>query len=139
MPFVLDNSVVSAWVIGSQATAYSASIAERLQSDRAVAPLLLRLEYVNVLRTACRRQRMVVAQAQEALGLLARLPIDIDTEEPDAVKILDLALRHDLSSCDAAYLDLALRRRLPIATQDAELAAAARIAGVGVVTVTRPP
>jgi predicted nucleic acid-binding protein len=135
MPFVLDNSVVSAWLIGSQATAYSAAIAARLQQERAVAPSLLVLEYTNVLRTACKRQAMVVAQAQEALGLLAQLLIDIDAEQPDPPKILDLALRHDLTSYDAAYLDLALRRRLPIATQDTELATAARVAGVGVVAI----
>lgn len=132
MPLVLDNSVVSAWLISTQATPYAARIAERLQTDRAVAPPLLKLEYTNVLRTACKCQRMVAAQAYAALGLLARLPIDIDADDPDPARILDLSLRYDLSSYDATYLDLALRRRLPIATQDAELAAAARAAGVGV-------
>jgi len=133
MSFVLDIAVVSAWLIDSQSTAYSATIAERLQEDRAVAPPLLALEFTNVLRTACKRQGIVAAQAQEALSLLARLPVDIDAEKPDPPKILDLALRYDLTSYDAAYLDLALRRRLPIASQDTALAAAARIAGVGVV------
>lgn len=133
MPFVLDNSVVSAWLIHSQATPYSARIAALLQTDVAIAPALLKLEYANVLRTACRRQRMLAAQAHEALTLLGRLPLTIVSDEPDAALILDLALRHDLSSYDAVYLDLALRRRLPLATQDVDLAAAARASGVGVV------
>lgn len=59
--------------------------------------------------------------------------MEIDQELPDAGHLLALALRYDLSSYDAAFLDLALRRQLPVATQDAALAQAARLAGVGVV------
>lgn len=54
---------------------------------------------------------------------------------PEAGLLFSLALRHDLTACDAVYLELALRRQLPIATQDVELAAAARAAGAGVVVV----
>lgn len=133
MPLVLDNSVVSGWLLKSQATAYSQAIARRLLHDRAVAPALLRLEYANVLRTACKRGRLTAEQAQEAIAELAALPLDLDHESPDPAQLLALALRHDLSAYDAAYLDLALRRQLPIATQDGALAQAARIAGVGVV------
>jgi len=61
------------------------------------------------------------------------LPIAIDRETPGPAAILSLALRYDLSSYDAAYLELALRRQLPIATQDAALSEAAWAAGVGVV------
>ena len=133
MIFVLDNSVVIGWLLGSQASAYSESVAQRLQFSRAVAPPLLPLEYTNVLRTACKRQRIVVAQAQEMLATLATLPIDIDMTPPGPAQLLDLALRYDLTSYDALYLDLALRRRLPIATEDRALANAALVAGVGVV------
>ncbi len=133
MAFVLDNSVVCGWFLGNQATPYTDAIALRLQSDRAVAPALLRLEYTNVLRTACKRARMDVQQAQQAIALLAELPIIIDPDPPEPAQLLALALRYELSSYDAAYLDLALRRQLPIATQDIDLADAARLAGVGVV------
>lgn len=132
MPFVLDNSVVCGWLLRSQSTAYTESVAERLGSDRAIAPALLPLEYTNVLRTACKRRSMIARDAQLALGFLARLPIDIDGSPPDAALLLSLALRHDLSSYDALYLELGLRLQLPIATQDAELADAARTAGIGV-------
>lgn len=132
MPLVLDNSVVSGWLLKGQATPYTDAMARRLLDDRAVAPALLRLEYTNVLRTACKRSRLTAQQAQEALADLAALPLDLDHEAPDAGQLLALALRYDLSSYDAAYLDLAMRRQLPIATQDAALAQAARIAGVGV-------
>ena len=135
MPFVLDNSVVSGWLLDSQASAYSDAIAQRLQADRAIAPHLLVLEYTNVLRTACKRQKLIAAQAQEMVARLAELPVDIATAPPNPAQVFDLALRHDLTSYDAVYLDLALRRGLPIATQDSALAHAARVAGVGVVMV----
>lgn len=134
MPFVLDNSVVSGWLLESQASAYSDAIAQRLQVDRAMAPHLLVLEYTNVLRTACKRQKLIAAQAHEMLARLAVLPVDIDTAPPNPAQVFDLALRYDLTSYDAVYLDLALRKSLPIATQDRDLADAARAAGVGVVT-----
>jgi predicted nucleic acid-binding protein len=132
---VLDNTVVSGWLLENQATAYTEAIAQRLVDDQAVAPALLRLEYANVLRTACKRGRMGARQAQDAIAQLALLPVDIDPEPPNAGHLLALSLRYDLSSYDAAYLDLALRRQWPIATQDDALAQAARLAGVGVVEV----
>jgi predicted nucleic acid-binding protein len=135
MSFVLDNSVVSGWLLDNQASAYSDAIAQRLQTaGRAIAPPLLPLEYTNVLRTACKRQKIIAAQAHEMLAMLAELPIDIDTVVPTPAQLLDLALRYDLTSYDAVYLDLALRRGLPIATQDRALADAATVAGVGVVS-----
>ena len=133
MSFVLDNSVVSGWLLDSQASTYSEAVAQRLQASRATAPPLLPMEYTNVLRTACKRQKINAAQAQEMLSMLAGLPIDIDTTPPNPAQLLDLALRYDLTSCDAVYLDLALRRSLPIATLDQALANAAVVAGVGVV------
>lgn len=133
MSFVLDNSVVSGWLLDSQASAYCDAVAERLQTGRAIAPPLLPLEYTNVLRTACKRQKIIGEQAHEMLAMLAGLPIDIDTTPPNPAQLFDLALRYALTSYDAAYLDLALRRSLPIATQDQALANAAVVAGVGVV------
>ncbi len=132
MPFVLDNSVVCGWLLDSQASDYADAVAERLQADRAIAPSLLHLEYTNVLRTACKRGRLIAQHAQEAIRQLQELPIDTDLDAPDPTLLLSLALRHDLSAYDATYLELALRRQLPIATVDADLADAARVAGVGV-------
>ena len=131
--FVIDNSVVSGWLLQNQATAYSEAVATLLQTRRAVAPPLLRLEYTNVLRTACKRQRLSAEQAYEMLAMLGELPIDLDSSVSTGPQLLDLALRHDLTAYDATYLDVALRRGAPIATQDAALANAARAAGLGVV------
>ena len=77
--FVLDNSVVSGWLLHNQATPYSDAVSRLLQTSRAVAPPLLRLEYTNVLRTACKRQKLIAEQAYEMLDMLGQLPIEIDT------------------------------------------------------------
>ncbi len=133
MPFVIDNSVVSGWYLDNQATPYSLAVAERLQDDRAWAPALWELELTNVLRTSCLRQRMTAQSAQAVLVHLGSLPIAVDREPVPPRELLALALRFGLSSYDAAYLELALRRQLPIATQDADLRMAAVAAGVGAV------
>ena len=132
MRFVLDNSVVCGWLFEDQATPYCDSVAQLLRTSRAVAPPLLPLEYTNVLRTACKRQKILAITALDMIQRLASLPIDIDGTPPNTSQILDLALRYELSSYDASYLDLALRLGLPIATRDDALARAALVAGVGV-------
>jgi len=133
MPFVIDNSVVSGWYLENQATPYTAAIAQQLQDDRAWAPALWELELTNVLRTACQRQRMAAQQAQQVLAHIAQLPIEVDRHPVPRSELLALALRFGLSSYDAAYLELALRRQLPLATQDEALRAAAQASGVGCV------
>ena len=133
MPFVIDNSVVCGWFLASQATDYTEAIARRLLDDGAIAPGLWSLELANVLRSACKRGAMIASQAREVAEQIAALPIAVDAQPPTAQAILALALRYDLSSYDAAYLELALRLQLPIATQDTALAEAAMAAGVGVV------
>lgn len=135
MPFVVDNSVVSGWYLQDQATAYTEHVAARLAEERACAPALWELELTNVLRTTCLRRRLTAEKAQAILTQIARLPIDTDRHAVPRHELLALALalRFGLSSCDAAYLELALRRQLPVATQDDALRAAALAAGVGCV------
>lgn len=133
MPFVIDNSVVCGWFLASQSTDYTEAIARRLLDDGAIAPGLWPLELANVLRTACKRGAMIASQAREVAEQIAALPIAVDAQPPTTQAILALALRYDLSSYDAAYLELALRLQLPIATQDTALAEAAMAAGVGMV------
>lgn len=131
MPFVLDNSVVAGWFLEDQATPYTDAIAGRLEEDRAVVPALWQLEFANVLRTACKRNRIAAAQAQQVIEQICSLPIEIDRDTPGPAELLALALRYDLSSYDAAYLELALRLQLPVATKDCPLRHAAEAAGVG--------
>ncbi len=133
MPFVIDNSVVSGWYLENQVTPYTDAIADRLREDRAVVPALWELELTNVLRAACLRQRMTAEKAQQILARIARLPIAVDRVGAPPHELLALALRFNLSSYDAAYLELALRLQLPVATMDAALRDAALASGVGCV------
>lgn len=133
-PFVLDNSVLCGWVLAAQATPYSEAVARLLPLADAHAPWLLQLEFTNVLRTACLRGSLPAARAREILDQVGLLPIRIDSSPPAPAALLSLALRFQLTSYDAAYLELALRLQLPIATRDDDLAEAAWAAGVGVVS-----
>ncbi len=138
MPFVLHNSIVCGWFLENQATPYSDAIIERLRDDRAAVPALWELEFTNLLRTACLRQRMTAQAAQRVIAQIVSLPIDVDRQPVPASEILGLALRFGLSSYDAAYLELALRLQLPVATGDGPLRAAALAAGVGLAGPTSP-
>jgi len=124
--------------LGNQVTPYTQAIARRLMDSRAVAPALLRLQYTNVLRTACKCGTMNAQQAQQTISLLAGAA-GHRHRATRCRPTVDPGLRHDLSSYDAAYLDVALRYQWPIATQDEALARAARITGVGVATGSPTP
>ncbi len=131
MAFVLDNSVVSGWYLTGQSTDYSQAIATRLEVDKALVPALWQLELANVLKTACTKGRLSHPQARQILDALAQLPIEVDTgASPGQRPLFELAMRFNLSSYDAAYLELAMRHGLPLATQDEQLKIAAVAAGV---------
>ena len=133
MPFVLDNSVVSGWFLASEATAYTDAVATRLQEDRAVVPSVWELELANVLRAACVSERMTAQAAQQVVTQITSLPIEVDRHAAGPSELIALSLRFGLDSYHAAYLELALRLQLPVATQDASLRQAALASGVGVV------
>jgi predicted nucleic acid-binding protein len=133
VPFVLDNSVVSGWYLADQSTAYTEAVAVLLEDDQACVPAIWELELSNVLRTACLRQKLDAQRAQQVLARIAQLPIEVDRHAVPRSELLALSLRFGLSSYDAAYLELALRRQLPLASKDEVLMSAARAAGVGVV------
>jgi predicted nucleic acid-binding protein len=131
MAYVLDNSVACGWFLQNQATPYTHAAAQHLLDNQAFSPALWPLEMANVLRTACKRGALNAQTAHEVLAQFATLPIVIDHDTASAAAIFSLALRYDLTSYDAAYLELALRLQLPIATQDSALIEAARASGVG--------
>lgn len=134
MTFVLDNSVVTGWYLPSQTTDYSDAMATRLETEKALVPALWQLELANVLKTACTKGRLTQAQARQILDTLSQLPIEVDTVAPPGQRqLFELAMRYNLSSYDAAYLELAMRHGLPLATQDEQLKLAATAAGVDVV------
>ena len=129
---MLDNSVLCGWFLHNQATAYGDAVAERLSEADAHAPWLLQLEFTNVLRTACRRGALPIVQAREIVDAIVVLPIRFDMNPPTPARLLSLAMQFDLTSYDAAYLELALRLQVPLATRDSALIEAAWAAGIGV-------
>lgn len=136
MSFVVDASVAIAWCIDDEATPDTEAVLDRLRADGATVPAIWPLEVANALLTAERRQRLPQIQVVGRLQLLARLPIAVvRTPLIEAWgTVLTLAREQRLSAYDASYLELALRLRLPLASQDERLQAAATRVGVPLVT-----
>lgn len=135
MPFVLDASVALAWCFEDETTPIADALLERLAEDPAITPSLWELEVVNVLLIAERRGRITESQAARFLALLTQLPIHMDPAGADMGTVLSVGRHHELTAYDAAYLALAEREGIPLATLDAKLRAAARAAGVSVLGI----
>jgi predicted nucleic acid-binding protein len=131
---VVDSSIALTWCFDDEASAETDALFERVRDDGAVVPGLWHLELGNVLLQAEKRGRIGWADAATRLGLIADLPISIDPETTARAwrEVLWLAREQGLTTYDAAYLELAVRRGLPLMTRDAELAGAARRLGVDV-------
>ena len=132
MSFVVDSSAALAWVYSEETTEAISEVLARLTDRRAWVPALWRLEVANVLEMNVRRGRHDAAFRDAALADLAVLPISIDAETDRQAwgATVRLAARHRLTVYDAAYLELAQRRGLPLATLDKELRDAATAEGV---------
>jgi predicted nucleic acid-binding protein len=130
--FVLDCSVAMAWYFKDEADAYAKSVRRALSKTGAVVPALWPLGVANVLVLAERRKRITEAEAGKWLNYLRLLPIRIDKETAARAwsEVLQVARSHELSAYDAAYLELALRLGLPLASLDDRLTAAAEAVGV---------
>ncbi|MBM3950568.1 MAG: type II toxin-antitoxin system VapC family toxin [Rhodospirillales bacterium] len=131
MAFVADASVVGAWVLNEDDPLAESALA-RLETEDALAPDLLWHEIRNILIVAVRRNRIGKSDVLALLQRLADLPLE-NAGGGDSIEIVRLAGRHRLSAYDAAYLALAVARKLPLATMDKRLAAAARAEGVALV------
>jgi predicted nucleic acid-binding protein len=132
--FVLDNSVALAWCFEDEQTPAIMALLDRVVATGAMAPLLWPLEALNGLLVAERRRRLEPAKRAELAGLLRALPIMLDDETADKSweDTLRLAERFTLSVYDATYLELAQRRRLPLASMDRALRNATAALGVEV-------
>lgn len=132
-PFVTDSSVGIGWIHPSQATELTKELLEEAKNGTAVyVPALWHLEVANGLLVAVRRRLMTEAQRGLGLTLLSQLRIIIDDETNRlAFSIIsELAVKHSLSVYDAAYLEVARRKSLPLGTRDEALRAAAKKSGV---------
>ncbi len=128
MNLVLDASTTIAWAL-NESYRFAAQAWERMKDDHALVPTLWWFELRNALVVNERRGRITEQQTARFLRNVERLAITIDNT-PDESGVLTLARRHRLTVYDVAYVELALRNELPLATLDAMLATAARSEGV---------
>jgi len=126
--FVVDNSVVMSWCFKDETNTYADIVLNRLTEATAVVPSIWPLEVVNVLLVAERQKRLSESDSIRFITLLSQLPIFVEDERPEKMMkdLLALARTNHLSSYDASYLDLAMRKGYPIATLDSKLIEAAR-------------
>jgi predicted nucleic acid-binding protein len=131
-PAVLDASVALSWCFKDEASEQTDAMLDHVRVFGALVPGLWFLEVGNVLLQAERRGRIAPADVFVRLELISTLPIAVDQMSVAAAwdEVLALARAHRLTTYDASYLELAMRRGLKLFTRDAALAAAARAAGV---------
>jgi len=131
--FVLDASVAVAWCFEDEATKFTEGVLDLLSAGaEAVVPSIWPLEVSNALLVAERRKRIALAKVTALLVRIAGLPISVmPTDAKRAFEqILPMARQQGLSQYDAAYLELAVREGLALATLDGELQRAAKATGV---------
>jgi len=130
---VVDASAALAWCFEDEASSFTDGLLDRLRhGDQIVVPAHWPAEISNGLLVALRRKRIKVGQPELFWDELARLPIEMEPPLAalQAKTVLALGEKHNLTVYDAAYLELAQRLSLPLATLDADLRKAAQIEGV---------
>ena len=132
--FVVDSSLAMAWCFPEETTPKTGELLDRMDTESAAVPAWWFLEITNVLALAERKGRVSPAQVAGFIGLVGRFGLDIDTQAPGRAfsHILPMCRSHGLTSYDAMYLELALRRQLPLASLDDRRRAAAVSLGVTV-------
>ncbi len=127
MSLVLDGSVALAWCFSDETTPVVDEVMLRAARSGAVVPSIWRLEVANGLRSAIRRRRLTTLARDDLLAAFTemRIDTDVETDRQAWTTTLILADRHGLPPYDASYLDLACRRRMPLASLDRALRSAA--------------
>src|SRR4029077_74939 len=137
--FVLDASVAFSWCFPgdpAEDTPYSRRILSRLATDEDLVPELWGFEIANIIFVAFnRRKRINQRQIDEYLMRLKALPIRVELNDVWAnIALESQARKWNLPAYDAAYLELALRKKLPLATADDDLRKAAEVEGIKVLS-----
>ena len=132
MESVIDSSIALTWCFEDEATPETDALFERVRDEGAIVPNLWRLELGSVLLQAEKRGRIGASDVAARLALIADLSISIDQETAGRGwrDTLALARSEGLTLYDAAYLELAMRKGIPLATLDNKLKAAAAAIGV---------
>jgi predicted nucleic acid-binding protein len=133
MAFVIDASVTACWAFDDEDHPDARLAFSRLRAEEAVIPGLWELEIRNILLVNERRGRISESDSAVFLRALSKLRLRVD-DTPDYEMVLRLARKHRLSAYDAAYLELATRTGLPVATLDGALRTAARAEGTRLVS-----
>jgi predicted nucleic acid-binding protein len=127
--FIADSSVGVAWAVHSQASDATDALLDQVAAGTPlIVPALWPFEIANLLLVLLRRKKILAPERVRALEALARLPFRVDDEGPRLALgcISELAADHGLSAYDSAYLELAVRRKLPLASRDEALCKAAQ-------------
>jgi predicted nucleic acid-binding protein len=138
--FVIDASAMLLWCFDDEKPKNADALMRRLLAGGMSAPTHFPLEITNAIRVGERRKRLTPAQASAFISLVASLRVEIDYETPTRAwsEIRDLSLREELSTYDAAYLELAMRRQATLASFDKGLLKAARTNKVAVLEIGTP-
>ncbi len=130
--FVVDCSMAMTWCFKDEATDETRTLFRRLSTEAAIVPAHWHLEIVNTLLVAEKRERITPAESAQFLNTIDSLDIEVDNEITTRAfhDVLPLARAHQLTSYDAAYLDLSIRRNLALASLDDDLCRAAKAVGV---------
>jgi len=123
--FVIDVSVVGAWYFPDENHPLTETVLQRLSNDSATTPALFWFELRNALLVGERRGRISGTDTARILALVSGLPLVTD-RDPNEAMIFQMARAHKLTFYDAAYLELAQRKNVPIATLDSALVKAAK-------------
>lgn len=134
MSLVLDSSVTLSWCFQDESTSATDELLDRVGAIGAVCPALWPLEVSNGLLMSERRGRVDPLRRQQLLNFIRDLPVEIDVDGVSRVwgPINQLALRFTLTAYDAAYLELAQRLELPLASLDQAMRSAADQLGISV-------
>ena len=134
---VIDASIALSWVFPDEESAVANAVLDRLPVEAAIVPAVWSLEMTNALLIGERRGRLSREQVADALAFLRRLPIEpaASAWDLDFGVVMSLARTHELTSYDAAYVELALRSSARLASLDSKMLQAAVEAGVRVVAV----
>jgi predicted nucleic acid-binding protein len=130
--FILDCSLAMTWLFEDEATAETTKLLDRVETETALVPAFWYLEVANVIAVAERRKRVTLVKSGDFLSQLSKLDLEVELESTERAfdQLLSLCRTHGLTSYDAVYLDLAARRRLPLATLDEPLRKAAKKLGI---------
>ncbi len=130
--FIVDCSVAMTWLFKDEVTPHTTKLLQRLESEIALVPALWHLEVTNVIAVAERQGRISPDESDAFISELGKLDIEIDHESATRAfnELLSLCRAYQRTSYDATYLDLALRRKLPLATLDEPLRKSAKKLGI---------